>query len=379
MNLREFLVLFGGGILGFLLGWLSYSWRVHTLARRFFEVPIRRNLKECFRTFAEWRIREKEQWLRECLTLLDRLSIGGAVLLSKGERILLNETFSQSVGLKGEGMREAQAFEIPVFGEAILRAFSLREPSQIAQLGFLLSPVFLGDVPLLLLEDERRKAQRLRSLRYFLTALWHEFQTPLTVLSGYVSTLEEGVPLEKEVLSRMARQVRRLEGIIREMQKLSLLLAEKKDRVSCETFFSILERIVAEHKEERKDLVVAVDIAEDHGDHLLSLSEGEAFVLLSNLVANAFAFALPQGEVRISASCGNSGLSLTLGNTASLSDAEFLSWFFDPTDTLPRGGSGKGVGLYLVREVVEENGGEIRLRTQSNWVVFEVFLAFSGK
>ncbi|MBC7218459.1 MAG: ATP-binding protein [Candidatus Caldatribacterium sp.] len=97
-------------------------------------------------------------------------------------------------------------------------------------------------------------------------------------------------------------------------------------------------------------------------------------MLLANLVANAFAFSTPQGEVRVSVSGDGSGLFLVLENTASLADAEFLSWFFDPTDTSPRGGSGRGVRLYLVREVVEENGGEVRLRMQGNRVVFKVFL-----
>ncbi len=378
MSLRELFLLFGGGVLGLFLGWFWCSRRVRKFLYRFFGMSAKGSLEECLRVLAERKAQEKGRWLRECLVLLNRLLIGGAFFFPEEQRILLNSTFSQAVGLRGEGVREVQVFELPVFGEAILQAFALRKPFPIAQLGLLLSPIFLDDICFILLEDERKKTQRLRNLRYFLTALWHEFQTPLTVLSGYVSALEEGLPLEGEVLSRMVRQIRRLEGVIREMQRLSLLLEGGKDHIPCGTFFSILERVVTEYKGERSDLALAIDVTRDSGYHFLSLSEGEAFVLLSNLVANAFAFTLPQGEVRISASCRDSGLFLSLENTASLPDAEFLSWFFDPTDALPRGGSGKGVGLYLVREVVEENGGEIRLRTQGNRVTFEVFLNFSA-
>ncbi|MBC7218460.1 MAG: hypothetical protein H5U36_10115 [Candidatus Caldatribacterium sp.] len=148
-------------------------------------------------------------------------------------------------------MQEVQAFEIPVLGEAILRALSSREVLRIPGSGFLLRPFAFGGTPLVLLEDERAKLRRLRSLRYFLTALWHEIQTPLAVLSGYLGTPEEGAPLEGEVLSRMMRQIRRLEGIVREMQRLSLLLEGKKEPITCETFLSILRRAVAEREGER--------------------------------------------------------------------------------------------------------------------------------
>lgn len=374
MSLREVLLLAGGGVAGFLLGFFLFSRHFRRVVGRLFGVPEEGDLTTGLRVLAERRREEKKEWLREVLGVLDSLSVGGASFLPGEEWILLNETFAKSVGLKERGVQEVQAFEIPVLGEAILRASSSREALRIPGSGFLLRPFALGGTPLVLLEDERAKLRRLRSLRYFLTALWHEIQTPLAVLSGYVGTLEEGTPLEGEVLSRMMRQIRRLEGIVREMQRLSLLLEGKKGPITCETFLSILRRAVAEREGERGDLMVTVDIAGVCDGRSLPLSEGEAFVLLANLVANAFAFSTPQGEVRVSVSGDSSGLFLVLENTASLADAEFLSWFFDPTDTSPRGGSGKGVGLYLVREVVEENGGEVRLRVQGNRVALEVFL-----
>lgn len=375
---RELLVLLIGSLLGVFLGWFFFSRYVHALLHRFFGVSPRGNLEDCLRTVSISVEKEERQWLEGILALLDHLGVGGAFLLPEDTRVLLNRVFSQSVGLRGKSIQEVQAFEIPVFGEALLQAFASEKPVSIPQSGFTLSPVPLGKYRLLLLEDERKKMQRLRSLRYFLTALWHELQTPLTVLSGYVSTLEEGVPVDGEILSRIARQTHRLRNTLREMQKLSLLLEGKREPVSCKVLLAILEQVVDEHKAKRADVTFIVRVEGGKTDHLLPLSEGEAFVLLANLVANASTFSVPSKEVEVVASCGESGLSLVVANTAALPDAEFLSWFFDPTSTLPRGSSGKGVGLYLVREVVEESGGEIRLRMQDGRVALEVFLPWKG-
>jgi len=316
--------------------------------------------------------KHKEALFRDFLALLDRVSAGGALYLRDRHRLLLNTTFAQAIGLRSDGVREVAFFEIPVFGDVLAQAVSSGERVSVPSSGFAFLPFLLGEERFLLLEDEKKKDQRLRSLRYFLTALWHEVQTPLTVLSGYLETLEEGRPMEGEILSRMVRQIRRLEGTIREIQRLSVLLGEKPERISDREFSALLQEVLEKAREDRKDLRVRVDIAEKEGTGLLPLSRGEAFVLLSNLITNAFSFNVPGGEVAITVAFGESELRLTLENTTSPPDAEFLRWFFDPTEALPRGGSGKGVGLYLIREVVERGNGTIHLRPQRDRVVFEI-------
>lgn len=379
LSLREFFFLAIGGFLGTFLGWFFSLRYFRTLLHRSFGGSPGGDLQAYLHTVVAGEEEREKQCLSGVLALLDRLGIGGAFLFPESQRTLLNEVFSRSVGLRGRGVQEVKVFEIPVFGEALLQAFSLERPVAVPQSGFTLSPIALGKHRLLILEDERKRTQRLRSLRYFLTALWHELRTPLTVLSGYVSTLEEGSPVSGEVLSRMVRQVHRLESTIREVQKLSLLLEGERGPISCRTFFTILKRVVDEQKTQREDVTFLVNVVEADVGFLLPLSEGEAFVLLANLVANACTFSVPSGAVEVTATCGDSGLSLAVANATSLPDAEFLSWFFDPTGTPPRGGSGKGVGLYLVREVVEESGGEIRLRMQNSRVVLEVFLPWREK
>uniref|UniRef100_A0A7V4TFH6 histidine kinase n=1 Tax=Candidatus Caldatribacterium saccharofermentans TaxID=1454753 RepID=A0A7V4TFH6_9BACT len=371
MNPLELFLLGVLGIAAFSLGYALALLKGRPFAELLGVAP-EKSPREDLKQSVEETQKHKEAMFRDFLTLLDRVSAGGALYLRDRHRLLLNTTFAQAIGLRSDGVREVAFFEIPVFGDVLAQAVSSGERVSVPSSGFAFLPFLLGEERFLLLEDEKKKDQRLRSLRYFLTALWHEVQTPLTVLSGYLETLEEGRPMEGEILSRMVRQIRRLEGTIREIQRLSVLLGEKPERISDREFSALLQEVLEKAREDRKDLRVRVDIAEKEGTGLLPLSRGEAFVLLSNLITNAFSFNVPGGEVAITVAFGESELRLTLENTTSPPDAEFLRWFFDPTEALPRGGSGKGVGLYLIREVVERGNGTIHLRPQRDRVVFEI-------
>ena len=371
MNPLELFLLGVLGIAAFSLGYALALLKGRPFAELLGVAP-EKSPREDLKQSVEETQKHKEALFRDFLTLLDRVSAGGALYLRDRHRLLLNTTFAQAIGLRSDGVREVAFFEIPVFGDVLAQAVSSGERVSVPSSGFAFLPFLLGEERFLLLEDEKKKDQRLRSLRYFLTALWHEVQTPLTVLSGYLETLEEGRPMEGEILSRMVRQIRRLEGTIREIQRLSVLLGEKPERISDREFSALLQEVLEKAREDRKDLRVRVDIAEKEGTGLLPLSRGEAFVLLSNLITNAFSFNVPGGEVAITVAFGESELRLTLENTTSPPDAEFLRWFFDPTEALPRGGSGKGVGLYLIREVVERGNGTIHLRPQRDRVVFEI-------
>ncbi|WP_427365416.1 sensor histidine kinase [Candidatus Caldatribacterium saccharofermentans] len=371
MNPLELFLLGVLGIAAFFLGYALALLKGRPFAELLGVAP-EKSPREDLKQSVEETQKHKEALFRDFLALLDRVSAGGALYLRDRHRLLLNTTFAQAIGLRSDGVREVAFFEIPVFGDVLAQAVSSGERVSVPSSGFAFLPFLLGEERFLLLEDEKKKDQRLRSLRYFLTALWHEVQTPLTVLSGYLETLEEGRPMEGEILSRMVRQIRRLEGTIREIQRLSVLLGEKPERISDREFSALLQEVLEKAREDRKDLRVRIDIAEKEGTGLLPLSRGEAFVLLSNLITNAFSFNVPGGEVAITVAFGESELRLTLENTTSPPDAEFLRWFFDPTEALPRGGSGKGVGLYLIREVVERGNGTIHLRPQRDRVVFEI-------
>lgn len=319
----------------------------------------------------------KREAIRELLALFDILSLGGAFYVPD-EKFLVNQTFAQAIGLGGDSL-EIQSFEVPFFREKLLQAVSSGKETEVPQAGLAFLPFFLGEGTLLLLEDKRKREKKFRSLQYFLSALWHEVQTPLTVLSGYIETLEENVPLPGEILARMRRQVQRLEGIVREIQNLGTLLREETEGLTGSEFSVLLQRVMGEKKEGYPTIRVVVETEEMPPHSVLSLSRGEAFVLLSNLLSNAFSFNIPFGEVRVGVSSQDSGLVVQVENTTTPFDIEFLSWFFDPAKTLPRGGSGKGIGLFLLQEVIEKVGGEIRLRTQKDRVLFEVFLPWGRR
>jgi len=86
----------------------------------------------------------------------------------------------EGIGLRSYGVRETKFSEMSVLGclcsgRVVGRKTELSSPQELSFLLF--SP---RRERLLLLEDEKKKDQRFRSLQYFLTTLWREIQKPLT-------------------------------------------------------------------------------------------------------------------------------------------------------------------------------------------------------
>jgi len=80
--------------------------------------------------------KHKEALFRDFLTLLDRVSAGGALYLRDRHRLLLNTTFAQAIGLRSDGVREVAFFEIPVFGDVLAQAVSSGERVSVPSSGF---------------------------------------------------------------------------------------------------------------------------------------------------------------------------------------------------------------------------------------------------
>jgi two-component system CheB/CheR fusion protein len=216
--------------------------------------------------------------------------------------------------------------------------------------------------------ETRAKAETLRegSRRKdeFLAMLAHELRNPLGPITHAVHLLRRGSPDAPRLYEMIERQTARLVRLVDELLDVA--------RIS---------RGLIELKREPVDLVTIVRNAVeasrsrlDQREHTLSLSlvekavcvDGDAVRLeqvISNLLENAIKYTNPGGQlfVSLTEAGGDAVLSVADNGIGIQSDAleRIFDLFTQVDSSLARSGGGLGLGLTLVRRVLEMHGGRI--------------------
>jgi signal transduction histidine kinase len=228
------------------------------------------------------------------------------------------------------------------------------------------------------LDRERRRAEALseleRARREFMQIASHELRTPLTVIRGYASMLEDGSlgtvpPGAKQALKTLLDKSTEMRVQIERM----LLLARLEDGAAPALLSPLDLRVVVRDAIER----LRPQVALKHGEVDLALDEQPLPVLgdserlataVDNLLQNAVKFSAeaPHIEVRGSRVDGQVTLEVRdhgVGIPESARSRLFEK-FYRVSDPQLHNVAGTGIGLYLVRQVVEGHGGHVSVESQ---------------
>ena len=214
------------------------------------------------------------------------------------------------------------------------------------------------------------KVRRLEMVRTeFITNLGHELRTPLSILAGYLETIEDPAVLKgsegREVLQVLRRNCERLTGLVNDLLELSRI---ESGRVQLKALSrrpgEILEEVRSDWKRAFAGKRVKLELETEEGlPEVLSdpLRTGQIF---SNLMDNALRFAPPGSRVRIGARRQGREVEFFVVDEGEGIPADKLERIFerffrvDEGRTRDRGGT--GLGLSIVKHLVQLHGGQVR-------------------
>lgn len=224
-------------------------------------------------------------------------------------------------------------------------------------------------------DEEQRKLQlavtKLQALeqqqKQYIGNISHEFKTPLTSIKAYVDLLnmyDDDPKLLLDAKANIAKETQRLYEMVEKVLQLTAL--EKYD------FESQAERLeVAEvlqdicgrmhGKAERYGLQITLDADPAH-----IWIDRESFMhIFINLLDNAIKYNVPQGSIHISGKTRDGRVWITVKDSGIGIPEEARDKIFEPFYTVNRDRSrqsgGTGLGLSLVRNLVEKQNGTITL------------------
>jgi signal transduction histidine kinase len=210
---------------------------------------------------------------------------------------------------------------------------------------------------------ERTEAQRVQ----LLSDVSHEFRTPLSNLKGYVEGLEEGVfEPDSETLAACGRQVARLERLVDDLALLSRIETGQLDlhpeRISVAV---ILEDAAASFRARFAQKGVALELQGPGADTAVHADPTRVAQIVANLLSNALRYTPDGGHVTLSGRRdGSREVLFEVRDDGEGIPADRLTRIFERFyrgDSSRRhdGDSGSGIGLTLVKQLVERQGGRV--------------------
>jgi signal transduction histidine kinase len=209
-----------------------------------------------------------------------------------------------------------------------------------------------------------QEVSRVNRLKQQMTAdIAHDLRTPLTVISGYIESMREGVlQPTSERLSLIYSEIERLQNLVEDLRMLSLAdageLSLNPQPVSPN---NLLNRAASlfQNQAEQRNVTIQVDASDDLPE--IEVDESRMMQVLSNLLSNALRHTQPEGTVSLSARSSGDKLEICVRDTGEGIPPEELPYIFD---RFQRGDKSRhmetgesGLGLAIVKALVDAHGG----------------------
>ncbi len=211
--------------------------------------------------------------------------------------------------------------------------------------------------------DSLEQLEQLR--KGMVSDLAHELRTPLTNLRGYLEGLSDGVIVPAAPTFQMLEEeMLRLVHLVDDLQQLTKADAAKaflrRQKLSVAEVFSQI-RPLFEQRYTAKNLDLRVEIEPPqlalHADH------DKLLQALRNLLENALAYTPEGGQVELVGSACGEEVEIAVLNSGSGIDPVDLPYIFERFYRADRARSrrqgGAGIGLSIVKQLVEAHGGRV--------------------
>jgi signal transduction histidine kinase len=218
--------------------------------------------------------------------------------------------------------------------------------------------------------DSRMQLEGLR--RNLVNDVAHELRTPLANLQGYLEVLRDGLTEPTpEILGVLHDESLLLNGLVADLQELALAEAGQLPlmRAPVELHEPILNALDAIRPQaEARHLTLDSNLPDVLPEVLVDTSRLSQ--ILRNLLRNAVTHTPPGGRIDVRASMANNQVEIAVQDTGHGIEAEHLPFIFDrfyradPARARDTGGS--GLGLAVVKNLVEAHGGTITASSTIN-------------
>ncbi len=226
------------------------------------------------------------------------------------------------------------------------------------------------------LAEELQNTEMLRT--DFINNFSHEFKTPIVSIAGFAKLLKKGNLTEEQKIAYLdAIEEESLRLSYMATNVLNLTKVENQTILTDVTSYNLSEQLRAsvlllEGKWTKKE----IDLCLDFEEYTIEASEELLKQVWINLIDNAVKFSTMGGAVVIGISELEDRLCVSIGNTGQPIPPDKLPRIFNKFYQADEShaSEGNGIGLAIVKRVVDLHGGEVHVSSNGDMTVFTVEL-----
>ncbi|MHC4259556.1 MAG: sensor histidine kinase, partial [Planctomycetota bacterium] len=236
-------------------------------------------------------------------------------------------------------------------------------------------------------EEKLRETMELRS--QFVATVSHELRTPLTCMKEAIAVLLDGAAgrtskKQKNFLEIATRNIDRLTNLINNVLDFQDLEANRAvlhiDGADIKAVVEDVYKTMAPLAE-KENLSFAIEFADALPG--VTFDTDKIVQVLTNLVSNAIKFTPAQGSICLSVQSEGRALVISLSDTGMGIPKEALPRIFDRFYRVQEAGrqiQGTGLGLTIVKKIVNMHGGRIEVESEvRKGSTFKVFLPLDAR
>ncbi len=215
------------------------------------------------------------------------------------------------------------------------------------------------------LEAQLRRTERVAELGTVASGMAHEIGTPMNVILGRAEYLMERTK-EESVKKGLQTIISQVERITRVMNQLLAFARRRPVEHRALDLRQTIEDNLEIFQERLSHSNISVETSFAESCPLVHADADQMSQVLINLVMNAI-HAMPEGgtlRATLAPMPDRGMVTLTIADTGHGMPQEVIAKIFDPFFTTKEFGKGTGLGLTVVRGIIEEHGGTIQVSSE---------------
>ena len=200
----------------------------------------------------------------------------------------------------------------------------------------------------------------------------HELRTPLTNIQGYLEAIKDGVvDANAETIETLHSQTIHLANLVEDLRIVAIADA---GALALNTSFaspvSVIEDAVLHFAQRARERGIGLSVVKSGTPPVIEFDETRLRQIVTNLVENALIYTPNNGRVTVDISGSADGLKLSVSDTGAGISSNDLPRIFDQfyraDPSRNRSTGGAGLGLTIVKKLVEAHGGSVSVTSSLN-------------